>query len=385
MDISFFYQSVDLSSYKSYVCTYTQYLRGEYMRTIVLLLFFTSLILFLSVYISPLILSYTGLLPLLIAPFLVLNLLLVILFLFGRTKLIIYPIIALVVGWKFLAVTFQWNDRPNDAEGISLLSFNVMYFNQNWGNDEAEKVANSIEWAKSNPSAIKCFQEFQQDYTTASRNTLKIISQEGNYQYYFHSFGNNRKKSQGLAIFSKFPIINEGIAFDNQNHNGSIFVDLKIDKDTIRVYNTHLESMSIAASQLSDPSGIKRHYRDTIKKLKSGIVMRAKQVKILKEHIKNSPYPVILAGDFNDIPYSYTYFSLKTILKNAFEEAGRGFGFTYNKVLFFLRIDHIFHDDTFTIKNFKTHREVDYSDHYPVSMVFDWQSPLKVKTFDSDY
>lgn len=355
------------------------------MRAIVLLFFFISLILFLSVYISPLELSYTGLLPLLIPPFLLLNLLICILLLFGRTRLIIYPVIALAVGWKFFSVTFQWNERSADVSGITLLSFNAMYFNQNWGSDEGEKVGNSIEWAKSNPSDIKCFQEFQQDYTTASRNTLKIISQEGSYHHYYYSFGNNRKRSNGLAIFSKFPIINEGIAFDNKNHNGSIFVDLKINKDTIRVYNIHLESMNIPAGQLSDPKGIKRHYRDTIKKLKSGIVMRAKQVEILKEHIQNSPYPVILAGDFNDIPYSYTYFSLKSFLKNSFEEAGRGFGFSYNKVLFFLRIDHIFHDEVFEVKNFKTHSEVDYSDHYPISTTITWQSPLKVKTFEEDY
>lgn len=357
------------------------------MRTIVLIFFFISLILFSSVYISPVSLSYTGLLPLLIPLFLLLNLLLCVLFLFGRTKLIIYPILALIVGWKFYAVTFQWNERykQSESDGITLLSFNTMYFNLNWDNSTGEKVINSIEWARSNTADIKCFQEFQQDYTTASRNTLKIISQEGKYHYSFHSFGKSRKKAQGLAIFSRFPIVNEGVAFDNRNHNGAIFVDLKINKDTIRVYNTHLESMSIAADKLSDPTGIKKNYRQTIKKLKSGIVMRAEQVKLLKEHIENSPYPVILAGDFNDIPYSFTYFSLRSILKNAFEEAGRGFGFTYNKVLFFLRIDHIFHDEVFEVFNFKTHREVDYSDHYPISTVITWQSPFKVKTFDSDY
>jgi len=344
------------------------------MRTIVLIFFFTSLILFSSVYISPVSFSYTGLLPLLIPLFLVVNLLLCIVFLFGRTKLLIFPILALIVGWRFYAVTFQWNDRSEETEGITLMSFNAMYFNLNW--DSGETVDNSIEWAKSNQADIKCFQEFQQDYTTASRNTLKIISQDGDYDYSFHAYGNNRKKSHGLAIFSRFPIVNEGVAFENRNNNGSIFVDIKINKDTIRVYNTHLESMSIAAEQLSDPQGIKRHYRQTVIKLKNGIRMRAEQVKLLKEHISNSPYPVILAGDFNDVPYSFTYFSLKSTLKNAFEEAGRGFGFTYNKVLFFLRIDHIFLDAVFDVQHFKTHHEVDYSDHYPISTRITWQSPL---------
>jgi endonuclease/exonuclease/phosphatase (EEP) superfamily protein YafD len=78
----------------------------------------------------------------------------------------------------------------------------------------------------------------------------------------------------------------------------------------------------------------------------------------------------ILVGDFNDVPYSYTYFTLRNIMDNGFEKAGKGFGFTYNKVLFFLRIDNIFYDQDLGILDFKTHSEVDYSDHYPVSAVF---------------
>jgi len=64
-------------------------------------------------------------------------------------------------------------------------------------------------------------------------------------------------------------------------------------------------------------------------------------------------------------------------MRNAFEDAGKGFGFTYNKVLFFLRIDNIFYDPSLNIEHFKTHREVDYSDHYPVSATFSWQKPLR--------
>ena len=98
--------------------------------------------------------------------------------------------------------------------------------------------------------------------------------------------------------------------------------------------------------------------------------MRTIQISILKKHMANSPFPVILAGDFNDLPYSYTYFSLKEDLENAFEKKGRGFGFTYNKVLFFLRIDNIFYENPMEVLQFKTLREVDYSDHYPISAVF---------------
>ncbi|MFC4874987.1 endonuclease/exonuclease/phosphatase family protein [Negadavirga shengliensis] len=341
------------------------------MRFIIFTFFLISLILFFSVYISPESLDYTGLLPLLIPPFLIFNIALAVMLMFRGSRLMIFPILALIIGWRFFSVTFQWNQRNSNPQGVSVLSFNAMLFNNLWGNDREALIKNSIQWVKDNPSDIKCFQEFYQDYTTPSRNAIKIIGEEGKYEHSFLAIdGNPRRRSYGIAIFSKYPIINEGRVFDNQRNNGAMFVDLKIDQDTIRIYNTHLESMSINADRLDNLEGIKSQYRNTIRKLKEGIQMRAWQIRILKEHIENSPYPVILAGDFNDVPYSHTYFSLKSILHNAFEEAGRGFGFTYNKVLFFLRIDNIFFDDAFQIQGFKTHREVDYSDHYPISAVF---------------
>nr|WP_209330365.1 endonuclease/exonuclease/phosphatase family protein [Lunatimonas salinarum] len=346
------------------------------MRAVVVLFFLMSLFLFFSVYISPEVLSYTGLLPLLIPVFMIFNLFLVVLFLFGKTRLILYPLIVLVIGWKFFPITFQWNQPSSPEGGLVLLSFNAMHFNQSWSTKSKEAISNSIEWARKYPADIKCFQEFHQDFSTPSRNALKLISNEGEYHYKYHPFGGNKKRSQGLAIFSKYPIVNDGTVFDNQTNNGTIFVDVKVAKDTIRVYNTHLESMNIPAQQLGELEGIKKNYRQTIRKLKNGIVMRARQIEMLMEHIAQSPYPVILAGDFNDVPYSYTYFTVRSTLQNAFEAAGRGFGFTYNKVLFFLRIDHIFTDKKFTIHQFKTHREVDYSDHYPISTKISWKPPI---------
>lgn len=133
-----------------------------------------------------------------------------------------------------------------------------MLFNNNWGNDNDIKITNSIKWAQENPSDIKCFQEFYQDFTTPSRNALKQISNNGAYEHaYFAANGNEKKKSYGIAIFSKFPIINSGKVFDNKRNNGAMFADIKINEDTIRVYNTHLESMNIKAADLDNLEGIK--------------------------------------------------------------------------------------------------------------------------------
>ncbi|MDO6437303.1 endonuclease/exonuclease/phosphatase family protein [Cyclobacterium sp. 1_MG-2023] len=349
------------------------------MRFIIITIFFISMALFFSVHISPETWDYTGLLPLLIPVFLMLNIFLVVLLLFGRFRLIIYPVLALIIGWKFLVITFQWNEPDTNTEGFTFLSYNTMLFNNSWGNGNENKITNSIKWAKENPSDIKCFQEFYQDYTTPSRNSLKMISDNGAYEYaYYSANGNEKKKSYGIAIFSKYPIINSGKVFDNKRNNGAMFADIKINQDTIRVYNTHLESMNIKAADLDNLDGIKNQYRSTIKKLKEGIKLRTSQMLLLKKHMVDSPYPLILAGDFNDLPYSYTYFKLREDLENAFESKGRGFGFTYNKVLFFLRIDNMFFDKALEVLQFKTLREVDYSDHYPISAVFAFPSQQKV-------
>lgn len=292
--------------------------------------------------------------------------------------MLVIPLVALIIGFKFFALTLQFNTPDENVEGLSVLSYNVRLFNIGQPQDDKKSLTkNSIQWVKDHSADIKCFQEFHQNNTVPTFNSIKQISEGGKYEYKYEIMeGNATKNSYGLATFSRYPIINSGKVFQTNWTNGAIFTDIKIDNDTIRVYNTHLESMNIHADDLNNLEGIRENYKDTYYKLKSGTTIRAAQVDILKEHIQSSPYPVIVVGDFNDVPYSYTYFTMKSILNNAYEDAGRGFGFTFNRVLFFLRIDQIFYDESFSVKNFKTYREVDYSDHYPISAIFNWTTPL---------
>ncbi|WP_316932671.1 endonuclease/exonuclease/phosphatase family protein [Anditalea andensis] len=331
---------------------------------------------------SPEVLPYTGIMPMLIPAFLVINILLFLLYLLRGKRLLVIPLVALIIGFKFFALTFQYNTPEENPEGISVLSYNVRLFNFGMEQDEKKSLTkNSIQWVRDHPADIKCLQEFYQNYTIPTYNSIKQISDGGRYEYKYELMeGTAKRNSYGLAIFSKYPIINGGKVFQNNWTNGAIFTDINIEGDTVRIYNTHLESMNIKADDLNNIEGIKENYRDTFRKLKSGTQTRAKQVEILKDHITSSPYPVIVAGDFNDVPYSYTYFTMKSILNNAYEAAGRGFGFTYNRVLFFLRIDQLFFDNGFTAKNFNTYREVDYSDHYPISAIFQLLQPRPVAT-----
>lgn len=342
------------------------------MKFITGLVFFISLLLFSSVFISPEVFPYAGLLPFFIPAILMANFLLLAILLLSWRKLVVLPILTLVIGYKFLLITFQIHPRNEEAEGLKVLTYNAHGFFYK-KETAAETDPNVFTWLADHPADIKVFQEFYQDNTSASRNAIKIIGKNGEYEHSYHIVdGNDKKRSYGMVIFSKYPIVNEGVVFDNNKNNGTIFADIHVGGDTIRVYNTHLESMAIQAESFDNYEKAKLVYRQTLGKLHRGSLARAQQLSILYEHLSNSPHPVILMGDLNEIPYSHSYFKLSQKLTNAFEKAGRGFEFTYNRVLFFLRIDHIFADPNLVPVHFNTHREVDYSDHYPVTATFTW-------------
>lgn len=343
------------------------------MKIITGSVFIVSLILFSSVYISPDYFSYVGLLPFFIPIAWLINLFLLAILILSLRKLAFLPLVALLLGYKFALITFQIHPRNEKAQGLKVLTYNAHVFD--YKSKAGDKFdPNVFIWLQDHPADVKVFQEFHQDYTTASKNAIKLLGKDKGFEHSYQVIeGNPEKNSYGMAIFSRYPIINEGKIFDNNRTNGAIFADIVVNGDSIRIYNVHLESMKINSDGLENLDGVKENYRQTLGKLNRGSITRSKQLKLMTEHIKNSPHPVILMGDFNELPYSYTYFKLSETLVNAFEKAGRGFGFTYNKVLFFIRIDHIFSNPKLKPIQFRTHREVDYSDHYPVSATFTWE------------
>jgi len=342
------------------------------MRFISWLIFLVSILFYSSVYVSPEYFKYIGLLPFFIPIVFLVNCVFFSILALAWRKTALLHLIALLIGFKFALITIQFHPSNEDAKGLKVLSYNVHLFDYK-RRTEGKFDPNVYTWLQDHPADVKVFQEFYQDFTTASRNSIKLLGKDQGFNVSYHLIeGKPEKRSYGMAIFSRYPIINEGKVFDNSRTNGAIFADIVVNDDTVRIYNAHLESMKINSEGLENIEGVKENYRQTLSKLHQGSLARSKQLKVLVEHYSNSPHPIILMGDLNEIPYSYTYFKLSERLQNAFEKSGRGFGFTYNRILFFLRIDHIFSSPEITPIQFKTHREVDYSDHYPVSATFTW-------------
>ncbi|MEP0710871.1 MAG: endonuclease/exonuclease/phosphatase family protein, partial [Algoriphagus sp.] len=260
------------------------------MRFITWFIFAVTLVLYGSVYISPEYFRYVGLLPFFIPVILLLNLFLLVILVLSWRKLAFLPLLVLLIGYKFFLATFQIHPKNEVEEGLKVLSYNAHMFYYK-PKSETTPESNVLSWLQEQPADVKVFQEFYQDNTTPSRDALKILGKNSNYKVSYHIIdGIMKKRSNGLAIFSKHPIINDGKVFDAQGTNGAIFADILVKSDTIRIYNAHLESMRIDSDGLENLEGVKENYRQTLGKLQRGSLARTKQLKVLLEHMKNSPH-----------------------------------------------------------------------------------------------
>ncbi len=337
--------------------------------------FIFTLICYLSVLISPDIIWVFGFFGLAIPIVIGIHFLLLIINIPGLKKAFFIHLVFLVVGLAFIKVTYSISSNNNKGK-LKVLSYNVRVFN-NYAHLRNENYVSSkkmIAWSVEHDADIKCFQEYYNSDKSPVFNVNGQLRRGGWKHYHRKIVHTDRSGAEfGLAIYSKFPIVGQGeMVSEHGVFLNSIFADILLGEDTVRIYNTHLESMSIDLEDVVNTDRLANSYKDTGYRLKNGFISRAIQVKQLVKSIKECPHKVILCGDLNEVPYSYVYFTLRRIMHNAFEKAGNGFGFTYNGRLFFLRIDNQFFSTSMKTHNFTVHRNVDYSDHFPLTASYSW-------------
>lgn len=304
------------------------------------------------------------------------NILLILIFLKKRDRFILIPLAFIVVSIPQIKETFALNlSQANSENAFKIVSYNAGAFNYKRFHSIMDTVSSkkSIKWlAKNIQSDILCVQEFYNDDAIDAEQALEQIEDNPNYEYFYTNPIKIGKHNGyfGLITFSKFPIVNAGpLIFGDEGLNRGVYTDLKIADDTIRVINVHLKSMSIridSSTSITSPTTILANATAIKDKLKIGFENRSKEIDSILHFVSHSPYKVILCGDFNETPYSYVYRKLKSKLNNAFEEAGFGFGFTYNKFPYFIRIDNHFHDPKIKALHFSVHDNNRNSDHMPI-------------------
>lgn len=319
-----------------------------------------------SIYINPKHFFLFGLLGMSFPFWLLLSILFMVYWIYKFNRRFLISLVAIIISYSSLGNMYQMSsDRKENIKAVRVLSYNVRLFNLYKWIDQPSIDQEQIELVVSQKADIIAFQEYHNKNKAVQQlnmpyKKVELIRDDKNF---------------GLALYSKFPIISSRLIHLGTSTNGAMCADLLIDSDTVRVFNVHLASLKLGASdyafldninQNSNEEAIKKGSRKILSNMKLAYVNRSNQVELLQAEIKKSPYPVILMGDFNDIPQSYTYNQLSENLQDAFIESGFGFGKTYTKYLPTFRIDYILHSANWDAYNYKVLDNEKLSDHYPI-------------------
>ena len=323
---------------------------------------------YLSPKIDPQVFWWPSLLGLAYTYLLLINIGFMILWLVFYWRYLFVSLVCLLLGWRVHQNSFQLNGKEiNETSGIKVLSYNVLHFYSYLeGNKDTATILDFIAAQNAN---IICLQETKLQKTGA----LNPIRLKDYFPGIEHCQLAHQSRWGGPVTFTSYPIVNMGeLRFDDTS-NMVIYTDVLIEKDTVRIYNCHLQSYGIRADQYSviDTLGFQRKQLHEMKKLgiklKDAYRQRSGQIKQLKESIDACRYPVIVCGDFNDTPVSYSYHTIHSALNDAFVESGKGVSNnTYRGKLPPFRIDYIFYSDEFEAFNYQRPR-VEFSDHFPIS------------------
>ena len=310
----------------------------------------------------------------------IIQVLFIILWLFLKPRLVWIPLLTLLIGWKSISVFFAFTstgefkaNKPKNT--IRVVHWNVARFiewsrNNNKGSQTRLKMMQQL---KEQNADVLCLSEFFHSTNPLYYDNLNYIMVQLGFPYYYYSWDDDGGDQWvGQAIFSKSPIIDSGmIRYPKPGMpEALIHADIAYKKDTVRFYTTHLQSVRFRKGDYESIEKIKNredslleNSKNIFSKLKTGLIYRSRQADIVQKELQNSPYPFVITGDLNDVPNSYTYFTINAGLQDAFIKKGFGIGRTYAHLSPTLRIDYILTTKDFEVVQFNRIAKK-LSDHY---------------------
>ena len=258
---------------------------------------------------------------------------------------------------------------PEDA--IKLISYNVCTYGGNYKYDDGFQTV--LDYLRDQQADIVCVQEDIDSWRRyVFREYAKVFPSNDTLV-----LSSNTLSFNALGIHTRYPIIKrERIAYSSKA-NGSAAWWLQVGKDTLIVVNNHFESCHLSTED-------RRAYRHLIKgemprdsvrsesqmllvKLAEANAKRAGQIRAVRQYVdEHAGYPIVVCGDFNDNPISYSRHTMGENLTDCFVSTGRGIGLSYNQKAFFFRIDHVFCSKDIQPYNCQIDSKMDASDHNPV-------------------
>lgn len=312
-------------------------------------------------------------------------LVLVIVFWFGwfillKFRLMLISMLALALGYKSIRVFIAFNAPSSFTAvkqngNIRVVSWNVARFiemaqNNNMGSVTRKKM---LALLREQHADVLCLQEFYTSENPGFYDNIRTIKKDLGFRYHYFPYDRDGDRNYySSVIFSRYPIVDSAFLRFPRPSQPEVLLqaDIDIGRDTVRVYTTHLQSQRFDRKDYERMEKIKsredsmfQYSIPILGKLKRGLVIRSQQADMIAQLRNNSPHPVVLAADLNDVPNSYTYFKVRGQMQDAFLEKGYGLGRTFNGLSPTLRIDYILADARFRVTQFKREKK-DYSDHY---------------------
>jgi endonuclease/exonuclease/phosphatase family metal-dependent hydrolase len=319
----------------------------------------------------------------------------VIFWLIFRSKWAFLSIAALILSFPNIKALIGFNvnaefNTKKDSAAVRVLTWNVMWFDEQTKPDKKQKPRRRemFDFIAKQNADILCFQEFL-EANPSKKSNYSNIKEIMNLGYPYLYWAKDHEISwgvynAGVAIFSKYPIVDtlriqyEGSASERAAES-LIAADINVNGKTLRVYTTHLRSnllrkddyRSLEIIRNAEDSMLEAS-KSILRKLRNGYRFRGSQAEMVREEADKSPHPEIVCGDFNDVPNSYTYFTIKGDRQDAFVQQGSGIGRTYANISLTLRIDYILASKKFRVQQVGV-SPLPYSDHYPVVADLTWR------------
>lgn len=271
----------------------------------------------------------------------------------------------------YFPINFHTDKLPEAS--CKILSYNIMGFANNIKSKDGTNPV--LTYLKESGADVLCLQEYRAASSSRLLTQKDIDRELSDYPYRRISV-NGRGRNNQVACYSKYPILSARVVDYDSEHNGSVVYELKWGNDTVTLINNHLESNKLTKRDkdlyediLEDPGKekVKSGMRVLIRKLAEASALRAPQADAVAREVAASPHPyVIVCGDFNDTPVSYTHRTIARQLDDAFTESGCGLGISYNQHKFYFRIDNILVSRNLKAYNCTVDRSIKDSDHYPI-------------------
>lgn len=250
-----------------------------------------------------------------------------------------------------------WAGPAPAGEPLHVMTYNTNAFQFYGDNTRYRPLLSDFQaWVATQDLDVICLQEMIEP-------THEPITMDG-YQVFTSMKTTRDGNFLGPAILTKLPVVNQGkMEFAFNSYNRLMWVDMLYGRDTIRVVNVHLVSYDFSES------GIAKN----LAKVRNSLRARSWHSKLIRKFLENSPHPVVLCGDLNEVAQSYPYRNLTAVLQDAFLVSGKGYVRTFSFHGFPFRIDHVMYDHRFSSAQYQVRTDLNWSDHWPVTVDIGWR------------